>query len=81
MTRAVIVGVRLGDVRLHVPLRQLQALLNKPAFECGQIFVEVWLVGVTPPAILVALDGYALDQLNFFRHDYSLAAPTTGLCA
>jgi len=74
MTLAVVVGVRLGDVRLHVPLRQLQALLNKPSFECGQIFVEVWLAGVTPPAILVALDSYALDQLDIFRHDDSFAA-------
>ncbi|MNY75999.1 hypothetical protein D3C86_2154490 [compost metagenome] len=63
-----------ADIRVHVPLLKLQALLHKPGFEGGIVFVEVRLIGVTPPSVFIALYGHTLDQLDFFRHDDSLAA-------
>ncbi|MOA36868.1 hypothetical protein D3C78_1584160 [compost metagenome] len=74
MALAVVVGVVIGDVRFHVPLLQLQPLLYEPCLEGGEVLFEFRLVRVAPPAVLVALNSHTLDQLHFFRHDFSKAA-------
>ncbi|PAV70848.1 hypothetical protein WR25_22878 [Diploscapter pachys] len=62
-------------VGLQVEHDELQAMLRDPGLALIAVaLVEVGQVGMLEHSVLVAHDRRSLDQLDFFRHDDSLAA-------